>query len=75
MNEKMNSGELYDVIIDALDRKMGGVYGSDVMEKYFPDFDFEDYTNSLDCLVALTELGVKAVEEGRLTLDELLESC
>ena len=74
MSEKMSYGELFDVIVDALDRNLCGVYGSDVMEKYFPEFDFEDYSSSGECLIALAEMGVKAVEDGVVTLEELLDN-
>ena len=72
MSKKMSYGELFDVVADALDRDLCGVYGSDVMEKYFSDFDFNDYTSSAECLIALAEMGVKAVEDGAITLEELL---
>ena len=67
-----NSESLLGIIIDALDRELGGYYENSVMETYFPDFDDSNCETSLDVLIMLAEMGAKAVEEGRLTLNELL---
>lgn len=79
MNEAMNvktvsynSNSLRGVIIDALDRELGGYYDKKVMETYFPNFNPSTCESSLDLLTTLTEMGAEAVEEGKLPLFRLL---
>lgn len=64
--------QLYDTIYDALDTELAGTYPEEVMSRYFPNYDFNFFGTASKCTKELTQLGVDAVENGELSLLQLL---
>lgn len=72
LTEEYEFSELQTVIVDALDRFMGGYYSEEIMEELFPDFNPESCETSTMLMLTLAEMGANAVKEGKITLERLL---